>query len=129
VIGILKFSVVTKQEVLTPLKLPIYKIFELDRFCIQPEYYSNDLYEYILSKIGNFIKNDFPSIKVLALLVDDQTDLELIYKQSNWQTLTDHNNIMNQQATKLNMDEQEYEKFLCLTKIRIPNTRWYIHRL
>lgn len=129
VIGVLKFSTITKKEVLTPLKLPIYKILELDRFCIQPEYYSDELCKYILSKIDNFIKKDFPSIDVLAIFVSNQTDDKTIYEQSNWQILTDYNSVIDQQAAKLSMDEQEYERFLHLTSIQIPNAKWYIYKL
>jgi hypothetical protein len=129
VIGILKFSIVTKQEILTSSKSPIHKILELDRFCIKPEYYSYKLYKHVLSEIGNLIRKDFPSIEVLVSFVNNQTDNEIAYEQSGWQTLTNYNTIMNQQAIKLNMNEQKYAEFLRLAGIQVSNAKWYIYKL
>lgn len=82
-VAVCKFSSVVRKEVSTSLGLPPSKVWELDRFCIHPNYQKKNLASWFLSRCVKQIGD--ARIQCLVSFADSTFGHDgTIYKAANW---------------------------------------------
>jgi len=84
-IGVSSFSSITRKESADRLGAEPHQVLELNKFCLNPGYYSHNLSSWFLSRCVKFIKKNRTYVKYLLAFSDEAFQhLGTIYKASGW---------------------------------------------
>ena len=145
IIGVVKFNSVTRMESASALKLKTTEVFELDRFCIHPNYHKKNFASWLLSRCTNLFLKSKPSAKCLISFSDPSFGhTGTIYRASNWlekgvtspsyHYIDPAGNYINKKrvydvASKLKLKEQAYASKHGLVRFREkPKSRFIYYR-
>lgn len=85
-IGVVKFSGISRKESATSMGLIPKQVLELDRFCIHPNYQKKNFGSWLLSRASKLSLDEFPEVSVIQSFADPTVGhTGVLYEAANWE--------------------------------------------